>query len=492
MMRQDTVRDCGWRMADCGLRKRAGHVGSVFFMLVMAASVASAGPVGMPRQTITLPANTTAPIFVDVEGRGRANLLTLEPVEKKILNYRQLPGGFNRSPDQSIPLPPQTAWVTVADVDAAPGLELLFSTAKGLVYLRQKGGVFETEPRTLIETNQSFANFDFPALTLLATNKAGFAIPVVSGNRVTLHRRSSTYEWSPDPSVTLSHQKTTWARDPDTWALAGNSAHSMFVQTTLREKAATNQDDSLENEAIRRLLDEMNNTPNGSPPRLDWVDVAGRGKEDAVVWQVTERMDLRTDLCLFLRGADQKLPDKPSQVLHCSGFPIPVGSTWEWSPVVDLHGDGARELVLLEMKTGAITTTSGLVEMALSHGLDWSLTVRNFHNGAFSQRPDAAVPLTMVLPAELLHQWTIFVSGDFNGDGRPDLLVRRSDTQWNIFLSTTDGRCFMPQPALTFDAPARGFIEIADLNGDGLSDVVWHEPDENRLSIFVTPPQPKP
>jgi len=49
----------------------------------------------------------------------------------------------------------------------------------------------------------------------------------------------------------------------------------------------------------------------------------------------------------------------------------------------DLSGDGTRELVLLEIKTG-ITSASGLVKTALAHGLDCSLTIRSFQHGAFS------------------------------------------------------------------------------------------------------------
>ena len=40
---------------------------------------------------------------------------------------------------------------------------------------------------------------------------------------------------------------------------------------------------------------------------------------------------------------------------------------------------------------------------------------------------------------------------------------------------------------MTFDEPAHGYIEIKDLNGDGMSDIIWHEPDEHRLSIFMSP-----
>lgn len=40
---------------------------------------------------------------------------------------------------------------------------------------------------------------------------------------------------------------------------------------------------------------------------------------------------------------------------------------------------------------------------------------------------------------------------------------------------------------MTFDPPGHGHIEINDLNGDGVADIIWHEPDEHRLSIFMSP-----
>jgi hypothetical protein len=227
------------------------------------------------------------------------------------------------------------------------------------------------------------------------------------------------------------------------------------------------------------------------------VDVDGDGREDLVLWQLTGNLGFKTDICIFPstlrstatedgRGANGQLPEQPTQVLRCRGFPIPLGSTRQWSPVHDLDGDGIRELVLLEFKPD-ILSANGVVETFLSHGIDWVLTIRTFHGGAFSGSPDASVEVKGILPAEVLGGWTFFIDGDFNGDGRPDFLVRRTETQWNFYFSTTDGRWFAPQPAMTFDAPTKGYLEIKDLNGDGLSDVVWHEPDEHMLSIFMSP-----
>lgn len=464
-------------------------------LLFLAVNAGWTQPIELLPRLITLPANAGAPLFVDVDGDTRSDLLVIDPVEKKLLNYHQRPDGFTHIPDQAIPLPPQTAWVALCDVDAHPGLELLMSTATGLVYSRQNAGRFESEQRPLIEASQVFTNFDLPILTSLTTNTAGTndLIPVISAGQAVLYHRNSAYEWSPGPPLALGLQQTAWSvnRTPwlDPWTLGSNPAHTLRVQQSFRAKPEPKRDLEPENEAIRKIIADMKKTAAASAPHLDRVDVDGDGREDLVLWQVSGNLGFKTDIYIFLCGADQQLPGRPTQVLHCRGFPIPIGPRYEWSPVHDLHGDGIDELVLLEFKT-SITSASGLLEMALSHGTDWALTIRSSHRGGFSSSPDASVPVKAVLPAEILSGWPFFIQGDFNGDDRPDFLVRRSDTQWIVFFSTTDGRWFAPQPAMTFDAPARGYIEINDLNGDGLSDIVWHEPDEHRLLIFMSPSHP--
>ena len=469
----------------------------VILLLCLAVQIGRADPVKLSPQLITLPANAGEPLFVDIEGSGRCNLLVIDSVEKKLFNYRQRPDGFTNPPDQVISLPPQTAWVAPCDVDAHPGLELLMSTANGLFYYRQNAGLFESERHSLIEVNQGFTNYDLPTLTLLNTNKTGTndLIPVISAGQTVLYHRNNAYEWSPGPPLALDVKQTAWHANQypwpcDLWALGPNPAHSLDVEQSFRAKLEPEPDKEQENETIRKIIADMKKNTAASPPQLDRVDVDGDGREDLVLWQVSGKLDFKTDLYIFLRGADQKLPEQPTQVLHCHGFPIPIGSTKKRSPVHDLDGDGVCELVLLEMKT-RIISESGLVEMMASHGVDWALTIRSFHHGAFSHSPDASAPVTIILADwNELWAWPICIQGDFNGDGRPDLLVRRSDNQWNIFFSTSDGHWFAPQPAMTFDAPTRGYYEIKDLNGDGLSDIIWHEWDKPNLSIFMSPPRP--
>lgn len=470
-----------------------GRAGGILLLLLLTVNESLAGPIELSPQMITLPVNAGEPLMVDIDGDGRSDLLVIDPVANQLLNYHQRSNGFTNIPDRILSLPPQTAWVAPCDVDSHPGLELLMSTPTGLVYLRQNGGWFASERHVLIETNQTFTPGDFPILTLLATNKAGTAdfIPVISNGQTMLYHRSDAYHWNPGPVMALDAEGTGWAvnqRWPngDFWTLGPKAAQSWRISQSFDTKSDQKEDANPESEAVRRLINSLKADSPSNPPMTDRLDVNGDGRTDLVVWQVSQKLEFKTDIYVFLRGADQQLPERPTQILHCRGLPIPIDSEYAGSPVRDINGDGVGELVLLELKTHFLSA-SGLMETALSHGLDWSLTIRSFHHGAFSRLPDASVPITAILPANVVLGWPFLIDGDFNGDGRPDLLVRRSDTQWEIHCSTTDGRWFAREPTMIFDAPAQGDMEIKDLNGGGLSDIIWHEPDQHRLLIFMPP-----
>ena len=467
---------------------RCFSVCGVILLLCLTTNVARAGPVELSHQTVTLPVNTSEPIFVDIDEDGRADLLVLDPVEKKLLNYHQHSNGFSNSPDQTISLPPQTAWVAACDVHAHAGRELLFSTAVGLIYSRQNAGLIESERHTLIESMQVFSNFDFPILIRLSTNKTetNILIPVISADHVVRYHRNSAYEWSPEAPLALDTNHTSWSVNNSwpQWTSGPNPARSLTVWQSIQSKQNKHPEDEPANDAIRKIRRDFKPGYSGE----NRLDINGDGQEDLILRNASSgKLDVKTDLHVFLRGVDRKLPEKPTQVLHCLGFPIPIG--YNVSPVSDLDGDGVGELVLLELKSN-FTSVSGAIETALSHGVDWALTIRSFKQGAFSRSPDASFPVTGILAVGGgLEEWPMFIQGDFNGDGRPDLLFRRSETHWNIFFSTSDGRWFATQPAMTFEAPARVYIDIKDLNGDGLADIICHEPDESRYLIFMSPPR---
>src|SRR5262245_844990 len=92
-------------------------------ILLLAATSGRAAPFPLQRQSVDLPAGAGAPLFVDVDGDGRADLFVIDRVQNRLLNFHQRTNGFSAAPDQTIPLPTQTAWIAPFDVDPSPGLE---------------------------------------------------------------------------------------------------------------------------------------------------------------------------------------------------------------------------------------------------------------------------------------------------------------------------------------------------------------------------------
>ncbi len=456
-------------------------------------ALAGESPMEVRPQTLQLPPDAWNTWFVALEKGTPPSLFVLDRSGRQLLNYRQDGGVFGRTPAQNIPLPPTTSWVSLLDVDPRPGLELVMSTSTGVVYSCEVGGLFELERHALLQTNQILTN---APLLVPWRNDRGWTNPLISvvtsGEAVT-YSRSPSYQWLAKQAVPLHGKVVAWevGRDPswelESWSAGQTPSQAVLLREQFRaESEKSPREPPPENETIAKIIEDMKKTAVTSPPASERIDLDRDGRTDLVVWRVTGRTDFRTDLYIFLRGPDGKLPLQPNQVLHCRGLPIPLGSMEHWLPVHDLNGDGVAELVLLEFKTN-VHSASGLIETALSHGLKWGLATRTFHNGAFSRDAEASVPVTLILPAEVLNGWPIFVDGDFNGDGRLDLLVRRTDTLWDVFTSTTDGTWFSPQIAFTFNTPMNGYMEITDVSGDGLSDVVWHEPESSTLSIYVTP-----
>ena len=105
------------------------------------------------RQTIEVPLQPGSwwmSSFADIDGDRLLDLMVVGAGDPRLRIYRQQPSGFAAAPNQEIELPDQTAWITVMDVDRHPGLELVTSTAKGLFFLRQNQGVFESQFHALI------------------------------------------------------------------------------------------------------------------------------------------------------------------------------------------------------------------------------------------------------------------------------------------------------------------------------------------------------
>ncbi|MFN8208935.1 MAG: FG-GAP-like repeat-containing protein [Bacteroidales bacterium] len=71
--------------------------------------------------------------------------------------------------------------------------------------------------------------------------------------------------------------------------------------------------------------------------------------------------------------------------------------------------------------------------------------------------------------------------GDFNGDGRSDLLLYNNTYEASIYVATSTGY-FSHIATINFLPSTKGVVQVGDFNGDGKSDVISVSPDNDTLT----------
>jgi hypothetical protein len=124
----------------------------------------------------------------------------------------------------------------------------------------------------------------------------------------------------------------------------------------------------------------------------------------------------------------------------------PATGTWPESIAVgDFNGDGKVDLAVANNADGTVT-------ILLGNG-----------DGTFTAAASLSIGGIRTNP-------TSIAVGDFNGDGKQDLVIVAQNHTINIFLGKGDGSftALAPQPAIT---AVPSFVAVADFNGDGKQDL---------------------
>ena len=131
-----------------------------------------------------------------------------------------------------------------------------------------------------------------------------------------------------------------------------------------------------------------------------------------------------------------------------ANFNTNADSSWQIAGVGDFNGDGRDDLI---WRNSDGTVTEWLGQANGGFAGNWA----NFNTNANSS-------------------WQIAGVGDFNGDGRDDLIWRNTDGTVTNWLGQANGG-FAGNWA-DFDANANSSWQIAgvgDFNGDGRDDLIW-------------------
>ena len=130
-----------------------------------------------------------------------------------------------------------------------------------------------------------------------------------------------------------------------------------------------------------------------------------------------------------------------------NGALTPVSNAWHIAGSGDFNGDG-RSDVLWRNDDGSFGTWLGQA------------------NGSLVYNSAAGI-------ASVSNNWHIVGTGDFNGDGRDDILWRSDSGGFGNWLATANGGFSVNSPSIATVDTSWKVAGTADINGDGRDDIVW-------------------
>jgi len=126
----------------------------------------------------------------------------------------------------------------------------------------------------------------------------------------------------------------------------------------------------------------------------------------------------------------------------------PISTDWAVEGVADFSGDGKAD-ILWRHANGSLSTWDAITS---------STGAIDFQEDSWDHPP-------------IDRSWHVVGLGDFDGDGRADILWRHDNGAVSVWTST--GRSFAENQFNASAATNWSVAEVGDFNGDGLADILW-------------------
>ena len=447
-------------------------------------------------------------IIADLDGDGLEDLISLNGANLSIF-FQDAKQGFPHEPQLSWRLPEQPGLIWSAKLGKTAG-SLLLMTSDGVAELcatnRAGPPVIQQiirQPTIIPNTTGGLAVVNLAMSAKTATGWPLLLLPTRDSLQVWQHRD----EWRCAQVIALTNR--IWLSPASTNPSYADLFDFDFsiedVNRDGREDLMIRRDQDAANCTYTLYLQQSNGLFAPEPEFvytdqwqmfswLCWADLNHDGKLDLIksVW-INEPSFLpgvpSAKVVAGIYTADEhgQIPPQPQQVFRKS----------DWTPalpVVDVDGDGFQNLVL---GYNHMASREGLTREITARQLVYTLGFYFYHPGmGFPQQADFQRDvvirldhLTNPLDWSLIEnfQRSVSLAGDFNGDGKKDLLVRDHGNDLSVYFFRSRQEGFSAQPDLRFSCP-EGFTDwqIADLNGDGVSDLMVKLAGKNVYRIFIS------
>jgi uncharacterized protein YbdZ (MbtH family) len=144
-----------------------------------------------------------------------------------------------------------------------------------------------------------------------------------------------------------------------------------------------------------------------------------------------------------------------------ANYALPAG--WQVASSGDYNGDGRVDVLLRNSSSGTITEWLGQA----NGGFNW--------NSAATYGLDSS--------------WHVAASGDFNGDGRTDVLLVNDNGSVTDWLGQADGTFFSNHVNASYALPAGWQVATTgDFNGDGVDDVLLRNSSSGTITEWLGQP----
>jgi len=401
-----------------------------------------------------------------------------------------------------------------ADLTPAPGREIVVLTSTGVVCFEQKGGRFvqTAEPLVRCATILSMTTlrggisaalsagtpvlpWNF-ALDVNGDGRDDLVVPQDKGTDIYLQREAGKFEKVSRVGIFPIVQHFTPAEHrPDEF-------HSAFMRpvnlrVVIRKIESKDVNDDGRRDIVcgqfwhaQRPDGTFDPVPAQLPPDqvpaaegpTRMLDVDGDGKKDQLSEEnaMDDPLNIVTRVRIFLADAKGKLPLSPTQVIVGQNTLIHTHL-----PVHDFNGDGALDFAMFKTDITP-TMIAKWVRMSLGK-IEGNLNFYLFdrQRRRYPRRPTFTKPIRMRFKIDLMEAmmglvWERYLAtmmrfeGDFNADGRLDLLVRQETNTIAIYFNTGDRRRIYPSEpdVLLEDTPTFYGLALSDLNGDGADDLL--------------------
>ncbi len=477
------------------------------------------GPVRFERTDLEVGGRVTEVLLEDLDGDGRRDLFVVRGREALIF-LQEAGGRWAGQPNQRFRFHPATVLFDLGDLEGDGTAEVILLQKEGVFAyrMRELGGrkLYGLRPAPVLATASFFArpverevrrkellrDLDGDGdLDLILPRGDGFSLlanegkgtfapgqPLAAPPKATLHlggdRLSSQLfasYWFPNPNVAQFD-----GQGPAELVLAREGTLSVFAA---KGEGAL----PLAPRGSYTIPDQKQFSRNVEDPlALDFTmplvlrDLDRDGRVDVSSTHVGQGA-----VRIYKNGAD------PAEALSTPALTVRVKGVTFFSYFVDVDGDGRDDLVLPRIdEVGAWSILKALVTRSVPVEM---LIYFQRADGSFPGEPDdrrdLEVPLLIRSTDEGLRLGSSIIAsvdGDYDGDGRRDLLYRSDDDTLALFRGLA-GRRLDEDPAAEVEVPSLDdhrfcFPLVGDLDGDGRDDLVlrywsWNR-DADRLTIL--------